>query len=85
MNPDVPESRNQFLVALAIVAALGLLGIGLIIGAIVMKDVQFAVGGVGTIIGALATALNAPSGIGKVITAAKAPPSPLDPKQGPTP
>jgi len=70
-----PESQAQLVVALAIVIALLLIGVALIIAAVLRKDTSFAMGGVGTIIGALATALNAPTGIGKVLAAAKASPS----------
>lgn len=73
---SAPESSNQFWVAVVIVAGLVTLGLGLISAALLNPSSDTALGigtAVGTIIGALATALNAPSGISKVLSAAKAP------------
>lgn len=71
-----PESRNQLIVALAIVIGLVVLGAAMIFATLVNPTVGAALGigtAVGTIIGALATALNAPTGIGKVLSAALQP------------
>jgi len=56
------ETNSQTMVALAIVAVLALLGLGLIGAGLLLKDTGPVWGGVGAIIGALATALNAPNG-----------------------
>lgn len=77
LTPDpasTPESSNQLVVALAIVGALTALGLGMIGAALVNATVGAALGigtALGTILGILGNALNAPSGIGKVLTAAK--------------
>lgn len=80
---STPESSNQLIVALAIVAALVVLGAGAVIAGIVSGQwTALGVGTIlGTIIGILGNALNAPSGIGKVLTAAKQVPQvqPKDP------
>lgn len=73
------ESSNQLIVALAIVAVLGLIGVGLIIGGIVNNSWAAVGTGIGAVVGALSNALSAPSGIGSVIKASKAPPT--DPTQ----
>lgn len=82
---DSPESNNQLLVALAIIAGVVLLGLAMIGAALLNTKVGAALGigtAVGTIIGGLINALNAPSGIGKVLNAAKqAPQKPIDPQQ----
>lgn len=70
------ESTNQLIVAMAIVAVLGLIGLGLIVAGIITKQWSDFGLGIGSIIGALATALNTPSGISKVIAAAKKPSDP---------
>jgi hypothetical protein len=60
---------GQVTVALAIVAALTLLGCGLIVVAYFIPGAaNVAWGGVGTIIGALATALNAPTGVAAALS-----------------
>lgn len=72
------EANGQLIVSLAIVIGLVLLGAGLIVAGCVTKDHGLAWGGVGTIIGALATALNAPSGVTSTVRAAmigKTPPA----------
>jgi len=65
--PARPASDGQLVVALAIVAVMGLLGSARIAAGVWAllngKDGGVAWGGVGTIIGALATALNAPNGV----------------------
>jgi hypothetical protein len=77
-----PESTNQLVVALAIVMALTVLGIGLLVAGYVSKQWAIIIGPIGVVLGSLASALNAPSGIGKVLTAAKqVPQNPLDPKE----
>jgi membrane-bound ClpP family serine protease len=59
----------QTVVALAIVAALLVLGLGLIVVAYFIPGAaNVAWGGVGTIIGALATALNAPTGVAAALS-----------------
>lgn len=65
-----PESTNQLIVALAIVGAMTTLGLALIGAGLWMKVDTFK-DGVFMIIGAFANALNVPTGIGKVLTAAK--------------
>lgn len=77
--PDPPavavpkaDANGQLIVALAIVAVLGLLGLALIVAALVTQDWSSAPAIIGTIVGALATALNAPSGIGNVLRASAA-------------
>jgi hypothetical protein len=70
------EAPNaQLIVSLGIVVVLGLLGLALILAGVYAayagKDGTVAWAGVGTIVGALATALNAPSGIANMLTAAK--------------
>lgn len=78
---DSPESQSQLVVALAIVAAMTVLGIGLIIAAVVSKQWAILPNGVFMILGAFATALNAPTGVGKLLNAAKQQPQkPLDPQ-----
>jgi len=62
---------GQVVVALAIASALVVLGIGLIIAGIVGHDLGPAMAGVSTIIGSLATALNAPTGISNALKASK--------------
>jgi hypothetical protein len=69
----IPESRNQFIVALAIVAGLVIVAVAMLV--VVKLDPALAgplgIGtAIGTIIGALANALAAPSGIGRVISSA---------------
>lgn len=71
---DAPESKNQFVVALSIVTGLVVLGLGMIIAALCNPTVGTAIGigtALGTILGILGNALNTPSGIGKVLNAAK--------------
>lgn len=78
--------NSQTLVALTIVVALTLLGAGLIVAGFMLKDAGPVWGGVGTVIGALATALNAPNGARSAAPAplaapppAPAPPAPIAP------
>ena len=66
------DSSAQMLVALAVVAGLILLGGGAIVAAIVDKSITGAALAItGTAIGALANALNAPTGISAVIASAR--------------
>lgn len=68
---DSPESNSQYKTALAIVGGLVVLGIGFIIAGIVSGQWAIMAGPIGTVIGILGTALNTPTGIGKVLNAAK--------------
>lgn len=68
---DSPESKSQLVVAIVIVVALTVIGVCLIGAGLIEHQLALATGGVFTIIGGLLTALNAPSGIGKVLNAAK--------------
>jgi membrane-bound ClpP family serine protease len=69
------SNDGQVVVALAVVAALLILGLGLIvISYLVPSAANVAWGGVSTVIGALATALNAPSGIAAAISEIRKPP-----------
>jgi len=62
----------QLIVSLAIIAAQTVLGCTLIGVAVYMQNWQIAAaGGVGTIIGSLSTALNAPSGTANALKALK--------------
>jgi hypothetical protein len=68
---DSPESTAQLVVALAIVAAMSVLGLGLIAAGFYAKAWVYVGPSIGMILGALATALNAPTGIGKILNASK--------------
>lgn len=65
------DKNGQLIVSLAIVVVLGIVAIALIVAAMVTKDWTFAAGAVGAIVGALATALNTPSGISNALRASK--------------
>lgn len=66
------ESANaQLIVALAIVLTLAVIAVGLIVAGCITGQWAVLAGGIGTAIGALATALNAPSGIANVLASAK--------------
>ncbi len=67
------DTNGQLIVSLAIVGTMGAISVGLIVAAIWTKDWSVAMGGVGTAIGSLATALNAPTGISNALRAAKPP------------
>lgn len=68
------DSSAQTIVALAIVGALVVIGVGALIAAVVDRTQSgAALTVVGTAIGALATALNAPNGLASMISAAKKP------------
>lgn len=79
---DAPESSNQLIVASGIVVALTVLGLGLLVAGYVSRQWAIVIGPFGVVLGNLGTALNAPSGIGKVLTAAKQVPQP---EKEPTP
>ena len=90
MSEDTaPESRSQLIVAMAIVGGLVAIGVAMVIAVVLNPAIGVALGvgtAIGTIVGILGTALNAPSGIGKVISAAKAPPAnPTQPLPGAEP
>lgn len=72
-KPPIPaaETNGQLIVALAIVAVLGVLAVALVAAAAITGKWDALGIPVGTVIGALATALNAPSGIGNVLRANK--------------
>jgi predicted Co/Zn/Cd cation transporter (cation efflux family) len=63
------EVNGQLIVALSIVGAMILIAVALIIAGTLTKEPTMITGGVFTIIGALATALNAPTGISNAIRA----------------
>lgn len=63
------DANGQLIVSLAIVVILGCIALGLIVASAATKDWTFAAGAIGAIIGALATALNAPTGITNVLRA----------------
>jgi hypothetical protein len=80
---SMPKLDPQTIVAVAIVFCLGTIGMALVIAVTLIflhnattadKFTIAAVGALGTIVGALATALNAPTGVLSIISAAKAPP-----------
>jgi len=66
---------GQVLVSLVIVAVMCVIGLGLIVAAALTNNWSTATGGVSTIIGALATALNSPTGISAAIRSMKDPPA----------
>lgn len=69
--PPVPaaEANGQLIVSLTIVVILGLMGLGLIVSGVITREWGVLGGGIGTVIGALANALTAPTGIGNVLRA----------------
>ena len=67
------EANGQLIVSLAIVGAMVLIAIGLMVTAYLLSNWSVAALAVGTIIGALATALNAPTGITSALRAAQPP------------
>jgi len=71
-KPPAADTNGQLIVSLAIVVVLGLVGIGLIIAGCLTKDWSSLAGGIGTVIGALANALTAPTGIANVLRATTA-------------
>lgn len=68
-KPPAADANGQLIVSLAIVLVLGALGGGLIL--VGMKAEGYAV--LGTIVGALANSLTAPTGIGNVLRSASKP------------
>lgn len=79
---DSPESKSQLVVSVVIVAALTVIGLALIAAGLIEHKLELSTGGVFTIIGGLLTALNAPTGVGKLLNAAKQQPQapPPDPQ-----
>jgi hypothetical protein len=81
-NPDViaakaaaipsADANGQLIVSGAIVAVMGVIALALIIAAGITRDWSIAGLAIGTIIGALATALNAPTGITSALRASAA-------------
>ena len=69
-KPPAAEANGQLIVALAIVVGLVLIAIGIMVDMIITKDTTMGVA-LGTTVGILGTALNAPTGIGNVIKQAK--------------
>ena len=63
----IDAGTAQFATAIAIVAVLGIIAIALIIAGVVTKNWVIVSGTIGTVVGALGTALNAPTGITKVM------------------
>jgi hypothetical protein len=70
------EANGQLIVALAIVLGLVTIEIGLVVAGYLSGQWAILGGPIGVVIGALATALNAPTGIGNVLRASKAPTTP---------
>jgi len=66
------EKNGQLIVSLAIVVAMVVIAVGLIIAGAIAKDGASITAGVFTIIGALASALNAPTGVANALRAVKA-------------
>lgn len=77
MKPRISEQGSQVLVALSIVGAMAVIAVGLIVAGIWTKNWALTMSGLGPIVGALATALNTPTGVSAALSAAK--PSPADP------
>lgn len=69
------ERNGQLIVSLSIVGAMAAIAVGLMITHVLTKDAAI-LGGVFTIVGALATALNAPTGITNAIKAMRQDPGP---------
>ena len=69
--PDGEPPNAQLIVSMTIVATLGVIAGGLIVAGCVTGQWSVLSGGVGTAIGALATALNAPSGVANMLAAAQ--------------
>lgn len=88
MTPDAaPESRNQLITALVIALVMGVIAVSALWIGWKAGQLPLTVSIVAGIAGALANALNAPSGISKVISAAKQPTqnpttNPTSPQQG---
>lgn len=73
-KPKIPaaETNGQLIVALAIVVVLCILAAALVVAGVMTGKWDVLAAPIGTVIGALATALNAPSGIGNVLRANRA-------------
>jgi predicted Co/Zn/Cd cation transporter (cation efflux family) len=76
MSDETPSDATneppnaQLIVALAIVAAVTVIALGLIVAGVLTRQWTVFSGGVFTAIGALATALNAPTGVANALAAA---------------
>lgn len=68
-QPPAADVNGQLIVALAIVGVLCAIAGGLIYAGVVTQKWDVLAGPIGTVIGGLVTALNAPSGIGNVLRA----------------
>ena len=68
-RPDKPANA-QLIVALAIVAAITAISLGLIVAGVLTSQWTVFSGGVFAAIGALATALNSPTGVANALAAA---------------
>lgn len=79
-QPAATASANaQTIVSMAIVGALSLIAVLSIVAALLDGTIAaVAFGAVGVVVGSLATALNAPSGIGNVIAQARKDPTNAD-------
>ena len=77
--PASPESPSQLVAALAIITGVVIIAIASLIIGYLANQLPASLAIVATIVGGLLTALQAPSGIGKVISAAKQASSPKDP------
>jgi hypothetical protein len=70
-RPPAAETNGQLIVSLAIVGVLGSVAVGLIVAGCITGKWDQVGTGIGTAIGALATALNAPTGISNMVRAIK--------------
>lgn len=68
------DANGQLIVALAVVVSMVVIAMGLMITAYLLSNWNIAALAVGTIIGSLATALNAPTGIANALRAASTKP-----------
>jgi predicted Co/Zn/Cd cation transporter (cation efflux family) len=68
--PADPPANAQLITALTIVAAITVIAVGLIVAGVLTRQWTVFSGGVFTAIGALATALNAPTGVANALAAA---------------
>lgn len=76
-RPPITAQTSQVVVSLAIVAAMGLLGVGLIVAGLIHSDKWDAIAlPIGTIVGALAVALKTPSGVTAALAESKKPTPP---------
>lgn len=66
-KPPAADANGQLIVSLAIVGAMTIMGVGLLVAGLISDKWEILGTGVGTLIGALANALTAPSGISNVV------------------